>query len=110
MCSCDFSRVFATQPFQVLGFENRCWHLFSFHLSHTHQTILFSMIYSYGDGGNEKRKRDYGRSLQLALTCWMQFRRRLDRLRPFCRIAGHTREEVREILGALEGVYQERFP
>jgi hypothetical protein len=29
---------------------------------------------------------------------------------PFCRIAGHTSEEVREILAALETVYRELFP
>jgi hypothetical protein len=28
---------------------------------------------------------------------WLQFRR-LDKLEPFCRVAGHTSEEVREIL------------
>ena len=43
-------------------------------------------------------------------TMWRQFRRRLDRLYPFCRIAGHTGEEVREILAALENIYQEPFP
>ena len=43
-------------------------------------------------------------------TMWRQFRRRLDRLYPFCRIAGHTGEEVREILAALENVYKEPFP
>lgn len=43
-------------------------------------------------------------------TMWLQFRRRLDRLQPFCRIAGHTREEVREVLVALEGIYREQFP
>jgi len=34
-------------------------------------------------------------------TMWLQFRRRLDKLAPFCRVAGHTSEEVREILAAL---------
>jgi len=43
-------------------------------------------------------------------TMWLQFRRRLDKLEPFCRIAGHTSEEVREILAALETVYREPFP
>ena len=43
-------------------------------------------------------------------TMWLQFRRRLDKLEPFCRIAGHTSEEVREILAALEQVYRETFP
>src|SRR5438270_3993882 len=42
-------------------------------------------------------------------TMWLQFRRRLDKLEPFCRIAGHTSEEVREILAALETVYQQLF-
>ena len=41
---------------------------------------------------------------------WLQFRRRLDPLEPFCRIAGHTSEEVREILAALETVYRELLP
>jgi len=41
---------------------------------------------------------------------WLQFRRRLDPLEPFCRIAGHTSEEVREILAALETVYREALP
>jgi hypothetical protein len=39
-------------------------------------------------------------------TMWIQFRRRLDKLEPFCRIAGHTSEEVREILAALETMYR----
>jgi len=43
-------------------------------------------------------------------TMWLQFRRRLDKLEPFCRIAGHTSEEVRDILAALETVYRELFP
>ncbi len=43
-------------------------------------------------------------------TMWLQFRRRLDKLEPFCRIAGHTSEEVREILATLETVYRELFP
>ncbi len=43
-------------------------------------------------------------------TMRVQFRRRLDRLQPSCRIAGHTQEEVRDILGALERVYQPVFP
>ena len=43
-------------------------------------------------------------------TTWLQFRRRLDKLEPFCRVAGHTSEEVREILASLETVYRELFP
>jgi hypothetical protein len=43
-------------------------------------------------------------------TMWLQFRRRLDKLEPFCRVEGHTSEEVREILAALETVYRELFP
>jgi hypothetical protein len=43
-------------------------------------------------------------------TMWLQFRRRMDKLEPFCRIAGHTSEEVREILAALEIAYRELFP
>jgi hypothetical protein len=42
-------------------------------------------------------------------TMWLQFRRRLDKLEPFCRVASHTSEEVREILAALETVYHELF-
>ena len=41
---------------------------------------------------------------------WLQWRRRLDKIRPFCRVASHTSEEVREILAALETVYRELFP
>jgi hypothetical protein len=43
-------------------------------------------------------------------TMWLQFRRRLDKLAPFCRVAGHTSEEVREILAALETMYRALFP
>ncbi len=35
---------------------------------------------------------------------WMQFRRRLDRVHPSCRIASHTEAEVRDILLALEQI------
>jgi len=41
---------------------------------------------------------------------WLQWRRRLDKLEPFCRVASHTSEEVREILATLETVYQQLFP
>ncbi len=41
---------------------------------------------------------------------WLQFRRRLDKMEPFCKIPGHTSEEVREILAALEKVYREALP
>src|SRR5713226_421408 len=43
-------------------------------------------------------------------TTWQQFFRRLDQLEPYCRIEGHTSEEVREILAALEKVYAPPFP
>jgi hypothetical protein len=43
-------------------------------------------------------------------TMWVQFRHRLDRRQPFCRIAGHTQDEVREILVALETLYRRQFP
>jgi type II secretory pathway predicted ATPase ExeA len=46
-------------------------------------------------------------TLDLPDPTWLQFRRRLDKLEPFCRIAGHTSEEVREILASLETVYME---
>ena len=49
-------------------------------------------------------------TLDLPDPTWLQFRRRLDKLNPFCRIAGHTSEEVREVLVALETVYGELFP
>lgn len=39
-------------------------------------------------------------------TMWMQFRRRLDRVHPYCRIASHTEAEVRGILLALERIYR----
>ncbi len=41
---------------------------------------------------------------------WLQFRRRLDKMEPFCKIPGHTSEEVREILAALERVYRDALP
>jgi hypothetical protein len=41
---------------------------------------------------------------------WLQFRRRFDKLQPFCRIASHTSDEVRAILATLEQVYQPLFP
>jgi hypothetical protein len=43
-------------------------------------------------------------------TMWLQFRRSLDWQQPFCRIAGHTSEEVREIMVALEGIYRGHLP
>jgi hypothetical protein len=43
-------------------------------------------------------------------TMWMQFRRRLDRIHPYCRIASHTEAEVRDILLALERIYHPSFP
>ncbi len=41
---------------------------------------------------------------------WLQWRRRLDSMQPFCRIASHTSEEVRDILATLEQVYQPLLP
>jgi hypothetical protein len=49
-------------------------------------------------------------TLDLPDPTWLQFRRRFDKLEPFCRIAGHTNEEVRDILATLETVYQPLFP
>ncbi len=43
-------------------------------------------------------------------TMWMQFRRRLDCLQPYCRIASHTEGEVRDILLALEQIYRPSLP
>lgn len=43
-------------------------------------------------------------------TMWMQFRRRLDGLHPYCRVASHTEGEVRDILLALEQIYRPSFP
>jgi len=43
-------------------------------------------------------------------TMWMQFRRRLDHIHPYCRIASHTEAEVRDILLALERIYRPSFP
>ncbi len=43
-------------------------------------------------------------------TMWMQFRRRMDCLQPYCRIASHTEGEVRDILLALEQIYRPSFP
>jgi len=41
---------------------------------------------------------------------WLQFRRRFDKLAPFCRIASHTSEEVRAILTTLEQEYRPLLP
>src|SRR5712692_4165235 len=41
---------------------------------------------------------------------WLQFRRRFDKLAPFCRIASHTSEEVRDILATLEQEYRPLLP
>src|SRR5207253_7101902 len=41
---------------------------------------------------------------------WLQFRRRFDKLAPFCRVASHTSEGVRDILSTLEQEYQPLFP
>jgi hypothetical protein len=43
-------------------------------------------------------------------TMWIQFRRRLDKEQPFCRVNSHTSEEVRQILASLETVYRELIP
>ena len=43
-------------------------------------------------------------------TMWLQFRRRLDRVQPYCRIASHTEAEVRDILLALERIYHPSLP
>src|SRR5947207_1306514 len=43
-------------------------------------------------------------------TMWIQFRRRLDRILPYCRIASHTEAEMRDILLALERIYHPSFP
>jgi len=43
-------------------------------------------------------------------TMWLQFRHRLDRVHPYCRIASHTEAEVRDILLALERIYRPSFP
>src|SRR5712691_11405780 len=48
-------------------------------------------------------------TLDLPDPTWLQFRR-LDKVQPFCRITGHTSEEVRAILATLETVYQQLFP
>jgi hypothetical protein len=43
-------------------------------------------------------------------TMWLQFRRWLDRVHPYCRSASHTEAEVRDILLALERIYRPSFP
>ena len=40
-------------------------------------------------------------TLDMPETTWVQFRRCFDKLQPFCRIAGHTSEEVRAILASV---------
>jgi ssDNA-binding Zn-finger/Zn-ribbon topoisomerase 1 len=49
-------------------------------------------------------------TLDLPDPTWLQFRRRLDKVQPFCRITSHTSKEVRDILATLETVYQQLFP
>ena len=49
-------------------------------------------------------------TLDLPDPTWLQCRRRLDKLAPFCRVAGHTSDEVREILASLTTVYQPLLP
>jgi hypothetical protein len=49
-------------------------------------------------------------TLDLPDPTWLQFRRRLDKLQSFCRIAGHTSAEVRDILATPETVFQQLFP
>ncbi len=41
---------------------------------------------------------------------WLQFRRRFDKLAPFCRVASHTSEEARDILATLEQEYRPLLP
>lgn len=43
-------------------------------------------------------------------TLWRQFRRRLDTERPFCVVAGHTLEEVCDILATFEAIYRSQLP
>jgi hypothetical protein len=43
-------------------------------------------------------------------TMWMQFRRRLDCLQPYCRVVSHAEGEIRDILIALEQIYRPSFP
>jgi AAA domain len=43
-------------------------------------------------------------------TMWLQFRHRLDRVHPYCRVVNHTEAEVRAILLALEQIYHPSFP
>src|SRR6266536_2367608 len=49
-------------------------------------------------------------TFDLPVPTWLQFRRRFDKLAPFCRVASHTSEEVRDILSTLEQEYQQLFP
>ena len=48
--------------------------------------------------------------LDQPVPTWLQWRRRLDSLQPFCRVAGHTSEEIREVLATLETVFQPLLP
>jgi len=43
-------------------------------------------------------------------TMWLQFRHRLDRVHPYCRVVNHTEAQVRDILLALEQIYRPSFP
>lgn len=43
-------------------------------------------------------------------TLWRQFRRRLDTEYPFCKILGHTKKEVSDILTSFEDLYRSQLP
>jgi len=47
---------------------------------------------------------------QHAGAFWDQFRRRLDKTRPYCLVLGHTLAEVAEILAGYEDLYRPQFP
>ena len=63
-------------------------------------------------GGRRARRHDSRcqETFDLPDPTWLQFRRRFDKLAPFCRVASHTSEEVRDILSTLEQEYQPLFP
>jgi hypothetical protein len=63
-------------------------------------------------GGRRARRHDSRcqETFDLPDPTWLQFRRHFDKLAPFCRVASHTSEEVRDILSTLEQEYQPLFP
>ncbi|HEY7348327.1 MAG TPA: ATP-binding protein [Ktedonobacterales bacterium] len=73
-------------------------------LPHRRQVGLCLVSATYGEAFPLQKE------LNQTGTLWAQFRERLDRERPYCRVPGHTEAEVHDILGAYEELYRDQFP